>query len=417
MKKFCDIELNLNWPELLAGVSSKHNVLLNKPNGDFLFAWDAIAELIVKPGEYNAEQLEQFIQDHPKNYILGYLSYDIKNDETRHLPRFEDQNTVNDLHFIVPKHVMVKKRGKLVYFGALPQKEAEEMIQEILTKKTENPLSSPIVLHEKTARENYVDTVSKIKQNIQAGIIYEMNYCVNFKNAFEAFNPSQTYTKLCAISEAPFASYISFDHTVILSASPERFLSKKGDILMSQPIKGTAKRGVTPQQDAEVIEKLTKDPKEISENVMIVDLVRNDLSKIAQKNSVTVDELCKPYTFKTVHQLISTISCKIKPEITFTQIMQALFPMGSMTGAPKISAIKNIHHFETFNRGIYSGAIGCIEPNGNFDYNVVIRTLVADLQNNEISCSVGGAITINSTPSNEYDECRLKLNALEKTLC
>lgn len=417
MKKFCDIELNLNWPELLAGTPSKYSALLNKPNGDFIFAWDMTAELIVPPGQYHSEQLEQFIQNHSKNYILGYLSYDIKNDETRHLQRFDNQNMVNDLHFIIPKHVIVKKRGKLIYFGALDQTEAEEMIQKMINNKLEKVESSPITLQEKTSRENYVKTVSKIKQNIQEGIIYEMNYCVNFKNTFETFNPWQTYTKLCEISEAPFASYISFGHTVILSASPERFLSKKADTLISQPIKGTAKRGATPQQDVQVIEKLANDPKEISENVMIVDLVRNDLSKIAKKKSVSVDELCKPYTFKTVHQLISTISCKIKPDVTYTQIMQALFPMGSMTGAPKISAIKNIHNFETFNRGIYSGAIGCVEPNGNFDYNVVIRTIVANLQNKEISCSVGGAITINSTPSNEYDECRLKLNALEKTLC
>jgi para-aminobenzoate synthetase component 1 len=157
--------------------------------------------------------------------------------------------------------------------------------------------------------------------------------------------------------------------------------------------------------------------KDQSENVMIVDLVRNDLSKVATKNSVKVTELCEPYSFKTVHQLISTVQCELKPEKTFSEILQALFPMGSMTGAPKISSMEQIHRFENFNRGIYSGAIGYLDPNGNFDFNVVIRSIIVHQKAKQVTCSVGGAITINSIPKKEYEECLLKLNAVKKTLC
>ena len=200
----------------------------------------------------------------------------------------------------------------------------------------------------------------------------------------------------------------------IFSGSPERYIKKEGLKLISQPIKGTAKRGQSKEEDLRLKERLLADPKERAENVMIVDLVRNDLSKIARKNSVKVDELFGIYSFETVHQMISTISCEVEETTSFTDVLKATFPMGSMTGAPKHSAMKLIEKHENFKRGIYSGAIGYIAPNGDFDFNVVIRTLIYNRETKYLSCPVGGAITIQSSPEAEYEECNIKVQSILK---
>ncbi|MGB2088637.1 MAG: chorismate-binding protein, partial [Psychroflexus salarius] len=166
-----------------------------------------------------------------------------------------------------------------------------------------------------------------------------------------------------------------------------------------------------------LINQLATDPKELAENIMIVDLVRNDLSKLATKASVKVDELCRIYTFEQVHQMISTISCELKPNIDFTSILEATFPMGSMTGAPKIEAMKLAEAYETTKRGLYSGSIGYITPNGDFDFNVVIRSLLYNAKRAYLSYMVGSAITDQSIPENEYQECLLKGKALQEIFC
>jgi para-aminobenzoate synthetase component 1 len=201
-----------------------------------------------------------------------------------------------------------------------------------------------------------------------------------------------------------------------MSGSPERFIRKKGNAISSQPIKGTAKRSEDPQLDEALKNELCHSTKEKAENVMIVDLVRNDLSRIAQRDSVKVDELFGLYSFRTVHQLISTISAEVDAEIEFKEIMRALFPMGSMTGAPKISAMKLIEKYENFRRGMFSGSVGYISPKGNFDFNVIIRSILYDEAKRVVSCPVGGAITIQSDPESEYEECLLKVEALQKAL-
>ena len=179
-----------------------------------------------------------------------------------------------------------------------------------------------------------------------------------------------------------------------------------------QPIKGTIKKGKNKEEDLELVKQLKNDPKEIAENVMIVDLVRNDLSRVAAKNSVEVSELCGIYSFKTVHQMISTIQCSLKDETNWSDIIRATFPMGSMTGAPKISAMNLIDTHEDFSRGIYSGSIGYIDPKGDFDMNVVIRSVYYNSKTNYMSCGVGGAITIQSIPEKEYEECFTKVSSI-----
>ena len=206
------------------------------------------------------------------------------------------------------------------------------------------------------------------------------------------------YFRLNTITKAPFSAFLNTEYHQMFCGSPERFLQKKGNKLISQPIKGTAARGNSEKEDLANKKTLQNKQKERSENIMIVDLVRNDFSKIAQKNSVKVDELCAIYSFETVHQMISTVCCEVKENTSFTDIIRATFPMGSMTGAPKLNAMKYIDELENFSRGIYAGSIGYIEPNGDFDFNVIIRSLVFNKEDKYLSCAVGGAITILSEP-------------------
>ena len=202
----------------------------------------------------------------------------------------------------------------------------------------------------------------------------------------------------------------------MLSASPERYLKKVGEKVISQPIKGTAKRSFDIEQDAFLKKELKNSAKERSENIMIVDLVRNDLSHTATKGSVVVEELCQVYTFKQVHQMISTIISKVDATVSPVEIIKTTFPMGSMTGAPKVSAMKIIEELEVTKRGLYSGAVGYFTPTGDFDFNVVIRSILYDAKKQYLSFSVGSAITAQSIPENEYEECLLKAKAMFEVL-
>ena len=202
----------------------------------------------------------------------------------------------------------------------------------------------------------------------------------------------------------------------LICASPERYLQKNSNKLLSQPIKGTIKRSPEPVEDAQLKIDLKTSLKEQSENIMIVDLVRNDLSRIAKRGSVTVEELCTIYSYKQVHQMISSISCELKDNITFTEIIKSTFPMGSMTGAPKVSAMKLIEHYESSKRGLYSGTLGYINPEGDFDFNVVIRSILYNTKNKYASFMVGSAITDKSVAEAEYEECLLKAKAMFEVL-
>ena len=224
------------------------------------------------------------------------------------------------------------------------------------------------------------------------------------------------FQKLYQISQAPFSCYFRIKDLYIMSASPERFLKRMGDKIISQPIKGTSKRGDNPSEDDQLKKQLYESNKERTENVMVVDLVRNDLSKTAAKSSVNVEELFGVYSFKQVHQMISTISSRIKKGIHSLDVIKGAFPMGSMTGMPKISAMELIEKYETTKRGVYSGSIGYFTPEGDFDFNVVIRSILYNSRRKYASFMVGGAITFNSDPELEYEECLLKAKALFKVL-
>lgn len=260
-------------------------------------------------------------------------------------------------------------------------------------------------------KSEYIKKVNQIKNHIQRGDIYEMNFCFDFYAENVLIDPFAIFEKLYAVSKAPFSSLTKIDDLYVICCSPERFLKKDSDQIISEPMKGTAPRNADAVKDEENKNHLLHSKKEQNENVMIVDLVRNDLSKIAKKGTVKVDELFGVKSFASVHQMISTISCFNNNHST-EEILEATFPMGSMTGAPKKKVLELINQYEKNARGIYSGTIGIVEENGDFDLTVIIRSIVYDAKNKYLSFSVGSAITTGSVPEAEYDECILKAQTM-----
>jgi para-aminobenzoate synthetase component 1 len=266
-------------------------------------------------------------------------------------------------------------------------------------------------------KATYLDNIHKILALIRRGDFYEINYCQAFEAALKNVHPVNLYEALTALSPTPFACFYKNDCDYLLCASPERYLQKKGPHLISQPIKGTIKRNTQNEIDDKIqLETLQNSSKDKSENVMVVDLVRNDLSRICEQGSVEVSELFGIYSYPQVHQMISTITGKINVNTSFSEILEATFPMGSMTGAPKKSVMETIDLLEPTKRGLYSGTVGYINPAGDFDFNVVIRSIFYNSQSGKANYQVGGGITIYSDPEKEYEECLLKASAIKKVL-
>lgn len=384
---------------------------------DFLAGLSALS--ICRPKSDKLNTLRKKYSD-VNDWIFGYIGYDIKNEIEDLTSDNIDGLGFNDLFFFQPKIVMLFKEGKLnVKYS--PEKTTVEEIEklvELFDRAGDNKDFVSAINHfrGRFTREEYINTVKEIKSHIQRGDIYEMNFCQEFYNEDADLHPADTFIALNRYSPTPFATFLKKENNYIISASPERFLKKKGNTIVSQPIKGTIARSIDPEEDESIKQHLKNDPKERAENIMIVDLVRNDLSKIAEVGSVNVDELCGVYPFRQLFQMISTISCKLKKENDFVDVLKATFPMGSMTGAPKIRAMQLIDHFERTKRGLYSGSIGYLTPDHNFDLNVVIRTLLYNKDKKYLSFSVGSAITINSDPEKEYQECLLKARAILTTL-
>lgn len=388
---------------------------LNSNDGSGILAFGE-GERFQMSGKGTLAKLQEFVQLNSNNYIFGFLSYDLKNDIEELKSSNTDQSAFPDTFFWVPEVVVKLNQEHFEFVQGKQTPENLEFLNFFIEEETDQNFHHfPFEFKPRTSKEEYLKTVLKLKDEIQRGNIYEINYCQEFyaENSTVEYL-FDAYFKLNQLTKAPFSSFLSIDNHVVLCGSPERFIKREGNKLISQPIKGTAGRGKTESEDAALILALKNDPKERAENVMIVDLVRNDLSKIAEKNSVVVDELCGIYTFETVHQMISTISCQIKTETRLMDVLKATFPMGSMTGAPKLRAMELIEENENFKRGIYSGSVGYIEPNGNFDFNVVIRSLTYNKENKYLSCAVGSAITIGSDPEKEYEECILKVNRILK---
>lgn len=382
---------------------------------DAVLAVDAFTS--IKTDYENAFQDLYQYQSQTKDWLFGYLSYDLKNDtEALHSNNF-DGLEFPDLFFFQPKKLFLIKENEVeIQYLRMCDDEIETDFEEIESIASIIHHPSSINIQQRISKENYLSKVSKMLEHIHRGDIYEANFCMEFYAENAEIEPLEIYQKLNAISEPPFAVYFKNNFQYLLSASPERYLRKEGTKVISQPIKGTARRSFDLEQDDQLKSDLAQNEKERSENIMIVDLVRNDLSHTATKGSVQVEELCQIYTFKQVHQMISTIISEVENTTSPIEILRTTFPMGSMTGAPKISAMQIIEDLEETKRGLYSGAVGYFTPNGDFDFNVVIRSILYNSQNQYLSFSVGSAVTSQAIPEMEYEECLLKAKAMFEVL-
>lgn len=383
---------------------------------DCVLAVDAFTSL--KTDFHNAfEDIKQY-QQQTKDWLFGYFSYDLKNDTEALQSNNFDGLDFPDLFFFQPKKLFLLKGKQLeVHYLLMCDDEFVTDYNDIVSiELCDFATLREINISQRISKENYLSKVNKMLGHIQQGDIYEANFCMEFFAEKAKINPLETYQKLNAISKPPFAVFFKNNTHYLLSASPERYLKKTGTKIISQPIKGTSKRFSEPELDQKSKNDLSENQKERSENIMIVDLVRNDLSKTATKGSVEVEELCGIYSFEQVHQMISTITSNVAENRSSVDVIKSTFPMGSMTGAPKISAMNIIENLEETKRGLYSGAIGYFDPNGDFDFNVVIRSILYNQAQEYLSFSVGSAITALAIPEEEYAECLLKAKAMFEVL-
>jgi para-aminobenzoate synthetase component 1 len=390
---------------------------------DCLLAVDAFTS--IKTDFHNAfEDLKQY-QQTTRDWLFGYLTYDLKNDIEELQSTNFDGLEFPDLFFFQPKKIFLLKGDQLeIQYLSMCDDEVEEDYNEIEdsqkskveSQKSDEKSQTELYINQRISKRDYISKVNSVLEHIHRGDIYEANFCMEFYAENATINPLEKFVKLNEISQAPLTVFFKNHRQFLLSASPERYIRKIGDQIISQPIKGTSKRFEDKIEDENSKNQLEVDPKERAENIMITDLVRNDLSHTAQKGSVEVVELCKIYSFLQVHQMISTITSRLDAQYSPIDVLKTTFPMGSMTGAPKISVMNIIDKLEETKRGLYSGAVGYFTPEGDFDFNVVIRSILYNQEKEYVSFSVGSAITSQSVPEKEYEECLLKAKAMQQVL-
>jgi para-aminobenzoate synthetase component 1 len=363
----------------------------------------------VKAGTDAFALFDAFRQKHPNRWMFGLLTYDLKNQLEVLTSSHPDGIGFPELYFFIPQKLIVIDKTGVCVVG-------EEWLEEVIHQPISPAVGQTVKLLQRVGKEQYMEDVEAIKEHIINGDVYELNYCVEFYANQAVIQPVHIYDRLRQKSAVPFGCFVKYHHLYTMGASPERFLLKQGAKVSSQPIKGTTKRGCTPEEDESLKIALLHSEKERAENLMIVDLVRNDLARSAQTGSVKVEELFGIYSFPQVHQMISTVSATLQEENSLGKLIQQAFPMGSMTGAPKIMAMKLIEQYERTKRGLYSGAIGFITPQGDMDLNVVIRSIQYNAQTQYLNFEVGGAITFDSVAELEYEECLLKAKAMLEVL-
>lgn len=356
--------------------------------------------------------LENFLA-REKTFSFGHFSYDLKNELEELRSENPDGIGFPLMHFFRPRRLAaIRADGRIETMGCRAE-EQENLFNKIIPVPENHPAP---VIEAATGKEEYIRHARELQAHIRRGDIYEINYCIGFYARNAAIDPPSVFTRLVQLADAPFSALYRCGNHWLICASPERFLKKSGKRIISQPIKGTRRRGSTAAEDKALAEELRNDPKEMSENVMIVDLVRNDLSRVAVRGSVKVDELFGIRSYKTVHQMVSTVSAEVREGRSATDAIAAAFPMGSMTGAPKLRAMQLAEDHENMRRGLYSGALGYFSPEGDFDFNVVIRSIQYNAGTGYLSFMAGSALTANADPEKEYEECLLKARALFEAL-
>jgi para-aminobenzoate synthetase component I len=374
---------------LLAGFGAKHEITCGETPGAFA-------------------ELERFLEQH-RDHAFGHFGYDLKNAIEQLSTPQPDRTGFPPLYFFVPG-LIVKSVGDEIAVGEFgPPTSVDDLFSESIEAPQQFPAP---VLQARTGKEDYLAHAGKLITHIHRGDIYEINYCMEYFAENVRIDPVAVYLRLNALTEAPFSALYKHGDSWLLCGSPERFMRNKNGRISSMPIKGTRPRGKTPEEDEQLKRGLFLDPKERSENVMIVDLVRNDLSRSAKKGSVRVDELFGIYSFRSVHQMISTVSAELREDVHPVEAIRRAFPMGSMTGAPKVRAMQLAGEHEQMRRGLYSGALGYFTPELDFDLNVVIRSIQYNAKTGYLSLMVGSALTANADPEKEYEECLLKAETL-----
>lgn len=360
--------------------------------------------------------LSRFLQAYPNDWLFGHFTYHSTQPSysagTTHLT---DGVSFPVAFLFQPETVVELKNQQVVISTFLD--DPELIFTAITQSRPIEEITAPVAIQARFSRDEYLDAVNSLLGHIQRGDCYEINFCQEFYATNTRITPVTLYQRLTRLSPTPYAAFYKLDHQYALCASPERYIRREGNTLISQPIKGTAKRVHGNEElDKKAKEDLLASQKERSENVMVVDLVRNDFSRICIPGSVFVEELFGIYSFPQVHQMISTIKGSLPPGTGLSEILEATFPMGSMTGAPKKRVMELTNLYERTRRGLYSGCIGYIRPDGDFDFNVVIRSVLYNADEKYVSYQVGGGITFYSDAVKEYEECLLKASAIRKVL-
>lgn len=384
------------------------------PFGPFKEIIAAGAVDIILPDIYDDFEALKVFHQKTQDWLFGYFGYDLKNQTESFLSSNHIARTGHpELFFFRPKHLIFfeKENIRIETVGS-----PDKIFEEILKTKTSFHATPQLQFKPSMSKAEYIKKANTIIEHIYRGDVYELNFCMEFFTSNVTFDPVSAYLQLIKLSPTPFSGFLRQGNNYLMSASPERFMKKEQGKLISQPIKGTARRSPDKIMDEKLKEILQNDEKERAENMMIVDLVRNDLARSSVPGSVVVTELFGIYSFRQVHQMISTVKSRLRPEISFTEAIRNAFPIGSMTGAPKRKVMELIEQYENSRRGLYSGATGFISPEGDFDFNVVIRSMLYNAGSKTLSFQVGGAITYDSVPEKEYAECLLKAHAILKAL-
>ena len=404
----------LNWTQQFNTFCflDNHQYQIEPHSMECLLAAGVKRQLKVNAG--NAlEQLQHFLDD-KKSWLFGHLAYDLKNEIENLSSSHPDNINFPDLFFFEPEIIIRLTENEMIVEGDNP---ALVFAAVCGTLPITGTIINSVKIQNRLSQQDYIGVINDLKQHILRGDCYEINFCQEFFATNAVINPMSVYKKLSTVSPNPFSALYRVNDQWLICASPERFIKKEGTRILSQPIKGTATRVLNNQvRDDKSKEDLKNSSKDRSENVMVVDLVRNDLAKVCEEGTVKVDELYGIYSFPQVHQMISTISGELKKDISFSAVIRSVFPMGSMTGAPKKRVMELIEKYEQTKRGIFSGAVGYITPDGNFDFNVVIRSIMYNAKSNYLSYQAGSGITFYSEPENEWEECLLKAAAIKKVL-
>lgn len=364
--------------------------------------------------------LAAFFQEDP-DWIFGHFSFETGLPDPPFLPVRSPYISFGVCSFFQPEILLKIQSGSLQVGIHGDRNEAEAIVKELFSSPGSSAglkvgIKRPPYLKPVHTDAEYLDRVNYLISQMMRGNIYEINYCREFQARDVQLDPSALYLKLNAMSAAPFSAYYRQKERFLVCSSPERFVSKTGMQLIAQPIKGTIRRGTSAEEEKSVVLQLQSSSKERAENTMIVDLLRNDLARTARCGSVEVLEWAVPYPFSHVHHLISTVTAQLDPSKHPLDVIRYCFPMGSMTGAPKKKVCELIHEVEDYGRGLFSGSVGYISPEWDYDFNVVIRSLIYDAAAKLMNYHVGSGLTVYSQPLNELDELNLKAKALRACL-